>query len=108
MTTKLTPHPLAEIIHAVADGRTVQYCTSIDWINYTGRSSTEPQLAHPSVNWRIKPETVRYRPFLMHTATGGDAIAGVCNDWAYNECGPYLEPMPGFIRWLDGWKEEEI
>ena len=98
MTEKRVPRPHAEVRKKFADGYDVEYREpgSDRWIEQPNPSF------HEKFEWRVKPETVRYRLFLMR-CKDGEAIVGACNECSID---PIL--MPGFINWLGDWQEVEV
>ena len=52
-----TPHPHAEVLRAIADGKEVE-CklpNAHDWVNTVGYRFCNP-LSEPTWHWRVKPE----------------------------------------------------
>ena len=104
MTTKLTPHPLAPIIHAWADGVQIQRMADGEWFDVPkpqdNFNSSVPDFAS-LVRWRIKPETVRYRLYLRLTESG--AKMSCTTDEKYG-----VQDLDNFIKWMGDWVEKEI
>lgn len=91
--------PHCDLIKAWADGAEIQYlCQTTDqWIDTSG------PMWSPMTNYRIKPQTIKYRVALflnMSSSTFYTSTAeGEDNNW---------EKLPAFVRWLTDWVEVEI
>lgn len=108
-----TPHKNAEVIKAWADGRPIQYkdikLPQYMWATY----ARVPESAWGPWNsdnryteWRIKPETVKYRRYLY--ANSNRSIVGVVNQ-PYQEGRAEEAFEKNFIRWIDTeWQEVEV
>lgn len=104
-----TPHPQAEILHALADGKTIQTKAEKGWFDI--RPSEVLFALHGGPNYgannmRIKPEPVkaRYRVAEMRSLTGDIYTTTSDNEWEAKG----REELPGFIRWLTDWVEYEV
>lgn len=88
----MKPHKHCEVIKAWADGH------EIERRGY-GQAKWSPVAGDPlwyeDVDYRVKPQTKRYRMFVC-TADGS---IGVAND---------VEPLPSEIRWLGDWQEVDV
>jgi hypothetical protein len=97
------PHRWAPIIHAWANGKAVQFKdTSSRWLDANGLHGCAPSFV-PELEWRIKPEVVRYRVALFKT--GSNFFYTLTTDEAFND--KKLEQRPSFVRWLGDWQEVE-
>lgn len=69
LITVTVAHPNAEILRAIADGKTVQWrraCTpERAWIDYTSVSELTPINVAAHIEWRIKPEAKVYYVQLL-------------------------------------------
>ena len=101
METK--PHKWAAVIHAWADGRAVQWRTGVEWYGYTTTGSGEGFNAK-HVEWRIKPEVVRYRVALFRT--DDNFFYTLTTSETFYDKG--VEGRKSFVRWLGDWQEVEI
>ncbi len=103
--TKLTPHPQADILRAIADGH--KEFESLSWENTWWSTTVDAVLKHidnPSYKFRTKPKPKigRYRVALMfdiksHSWT---SISTSHDDT--------LENFDTFVKWLTDWIEYEI
>ena len=108
-----TPHKWANVIKAWADGKSVQWKHMV-WNDFPDAKLTMDSrpytyangvfLGQTNYEWRIKPETVRYRRCLWKP--GFDVIVGVCNN---EDVAQALQECSSFIRWIDlEWQEVEV
>jgi hypothetical protein len=103
----MTAHKWAEVIHAFADGKEIEWKYGTDeWL--PPLAFGRDPISHPSGEWRIKPEKViiRYRRYIVLSQ-------GVYYVWSispgFNNDIYKIETFSGFIRWIDTeWQEEEI
>lgn len=91
-----TPHKHAAVIKAWADGAEIQwkYPHELDW-----KSSTFPSWDARGLEYRVKPETKKYRVVLWKTGT----VGAVNRPDAAMIC----ESSSHFDRWLTDWVEYE-
>jgi hypothetical protein len=95
-----TPHKHAEVIKAWADGKVTQVKASCGWLDL----SPSDYHAWTSAEYRVKPETIRYRvalmrhkggtPFTNSADTEEQVVGWTCS--------------PSFIRRLTDWVEVEV
>ena len=94
-------HKYADVIKAAADGATVQYLHKVPrtgiWVDWVA-PEFPPFTEH--YEWRIKPETLRYRVALFQ----GEVINAITSANDAEE----VETYPHFVRWLHDWQEVEI
>ena len=97
-----TPRMHAELIKAWADGAKIQYYDHIGnrWVDWEFPSW------RPSMTYRVKPKTKKYRVALFTVSPPSDG-AGV--HLAINDIQDDMyEKAPGFSRWLTDWVEYEV
>ena len=112
-----TPHKWAEVIKAWADGKEVQWryikhpnhCGLGQWHTYSPKYGTV--YSHPAksfnyenAEWRIKPETKKYRVALLGFPDAPHRCVLVNDEdmmrsWEKEKC---------FVRWLTDWIEYEV
>lgn len=103
----MKPHKYAkEIIHW-ANGGGVQYLDLVnsdkyDWRNVTDNSYMN--FNNPNIEWRIKPETLRYRVAYLESVKDKNYAWMVTTDYQAKT----LEESASFIKWLTDWTEVEI
>lgn len=103
-----TPHKYAEVIKAWANGEEIEWrAFGSSWQKYYKQREESPNFDAPVTEWRIKPETVKYRRYLYKNYDK-QPIIGLVNQ-------PYQEGRAEecfketFIRWIDTeWQEVEI
>ena len=97
-----TPHKWADVIKAWADGKPIERRFMSDkWSEIIGPGT--PPFNDDRNEWRIKPETVKYRRYLWQTSTG--LRVGICMDATTVAA---LSATSSFIRWIDTEWQEEI
>jgi len=103
-------HKHADVIHAWADGKAIQY-SSIrldDWQDYNLIDLDSNWINNPEIKWRIKPKTLRYRVALMKGGAGNywaklvHTEDEVMIDVAYNTY------YTNYVKWLTDWVEVEV
>ena len=100
MTNK--PHVHAEVIKAWADGKQIQFKNELTngWIDLA--------ILHPSwlltSEYRVKPETIRYRAALLTCGTLGHRTASANTESGVRA----FEAANTFVRWLTDWIEVEV
>lgn len=105
----MTPHPYAEILRAIADGKQVQRRVGIDkWCDvdrnyalYYIREATM-HLGHTDLRIKPEPKKERYRVAEMRIPSTAHNYTTTADD------GHGLERSPNFIRWLTDWIEYEV
>jgi len=117
-------HKYAGVIHAWADGKEIQYrygrivegrirAANEDWETYLNNEKlgilAQPHFGDKTLEWRIKPETFRYRVALMKGDSG--------EYWAklvhHNEDEIKMDiensiNYPNFVKWLTDWVEVKV
>lgn len=93
------------LIKAWGEGKTIQLISGGCWTDL----KKDLLNFHYSVNqYRIKPETIKYRKYLARCGWDYELAARVFtvhNDGEVSR----IEPHPSFIRWIDTeWQELEI
>jgi hypothetical protein len=100
-----TPHQWAAEIHAMADGKEVEWfnCHKNKWVAPINARQFNP-LTNPCYNWRIKPEkqVLRYRVAKMND--GGFYSATADNEKDARD----LKKSEYFVEWADDWQEVEV
>lgn len=100
-----TPHKWAHVIKAWADGKPIERRFLSDkWREVIGHGT--PPFDDARNEWRIKPETVKYRRYLWETSK--NVVVGVIN---CSGCVTVQELIDcaSFIRWIDDdWQEIEV
>lgn len=106
----MTPHPFAEILRAIADGKQIQRLVGIDeWHEVSHDAALyyirESTMRLKSSDFRVKPEPkiARYRVAQMRSQHGVN--------YTYTDDGneqSRLDQAPSFIRWLTDWIEYEV
>lgn len=93
---------LLPIIQAFADGKVIQYrpYSDLPWKDMENGNFNDNR-----ENYRIKPETVKYRRYLQRGNT--QLIVSICHAGVSD---PYVTEKRGeFVRWIDNdWIEQEI
>lgn len=102
-------HKHADLMIEFAEtGRPVQYrFASIgDWKGVTGWEDIEHPSWIPELEYRFKPEVVRYKRYLYHQ---GVPIVVVLQKPLEIQYESDIEKSKGFIKWIDDeWQEVEI
>lgn len=105
----MAQHKLADILRAIAEGKDIQW-RSKDWKRYCGNDSWNPcDYTHEvklfELNeYRIKPDTKKYRVAEYKNTHGMETFLTVCHDTKY---GAEYEKAFGFVRWVSDWIEYE-
>lgn len=72
-------HPNADILHAIADGKKVQYRGALtpEWIDYVANGVVNPIYHGDRIEWRIKPEEepLFQRWYIVETRASTDIPA---------------------------------
>lgn len=92
-------HKHSELIKAWADGATVQVRLDNHW------EDTECPIWHPDSEYRVKPQTLKYRVALFSSLKGEKYIVTASTPTLAPEG---FERDAGFIRWLTDWVEVEV
>lgn len=100
-----TPHKWADVIKAWADGKPIERRFMSDkWREIVGHGT--PPFDDTRNEWRIKPETVKYRRYIYRGITG--PVVMVVHS-PYEEGKVESVWRSAFIRWIDTeWQEEEV
>ena len=108
----MTPHKHADIIKAWADGAEIQHRLDNrdEWytIPVAGKTQCAPAFK-PEWEYRIKPQTIRYRNFLWNPSCGWDKgrkVICVCSE--QEQLDQPRDQWAGFIKWLGDWQEVEV
>ena len=88
---------LLPIVQAGAEGKTIQ------WRHDCATGWVEPSQVHRTGEYRIKPETIKYRIALMHNYYTNKLYTVSISD-SYKE----VESQPTFARWIGEEQEVEI
>ena len=104
----MTPHPYAEILRAIADGKQIQMqARTGEWLDVQDFQVLDNAANGPYAadSFRIKhePKKARYRVAEMRSQQGVN--------YTYTDDGneqSRLDQAPGFIRWLTDWVEYEV
>jgi hypothetical protein len=95
-----TPHKHAEVIKAWADGAEIQYKDSVYCLWHT----IPDPLWVETVEYRVKPETIKYRVALMRDIGGyytNTYNSGIPEEIIYSS-------YTHFVKWLTDWVEVEV
>jgi len=95
-------HKFYNEIMAWAEGKPIQYQNYLNWFDLEEGES--PNFETPHVNWRIKPETRKYRVALLKELKAG--FYYTANDDGYGT--EDLENSPNFVKWLTDWIVYEV
>ena len=107
----MTPHPYAEILRAIADGKQIQMqARTGEWLDVQDFQVLDNAANGPYAadSFRIKhePKKARYRVAEMREASPArDTCTQVADTAGQALC---LENSPNFIRWLTDWVEYEV
>lgn len=93
-----TPHKHAKVIKAWADGAKIQYYFR-GGFQQEWRNTMYPDWNDPYVEYRVKPETKKYRVALFNSGVYVTESQDVANRWEHNQ---------HFKRWLSDWVEYEV
>ena len=110
----MTPHKHAALIKAWADGTEIQvrdltnYSDPCDckWKDF---SVFDDEVWYNKWEYRIKPQTIRYRNFLWNPSCGWDKgrkVICVCSE--QEQLDQPRDQWAGFIKWLGDWQEVEV
>jgi len=93
-----TPHKHADLIKQWADGAEVQfkYKTTGLWTD-----TKEPRWV-VNTEYRLKPETVKYRLYLYKYQEDLSVVSCVSGRQEI------AQALKGFVRWLSDWQEVEV
>ena len=98
-------HPHYDTIVAWAEGKTIQCWCIRDHYWYDWSDDGTAPLFLPDRKYRVKPETIRYRTYLLDSLIGEPYVDIVRE--ADNKDDP-REEWSQFVRWLGDWQEVEI
>jgi hypothetical protein len=102
-----TPHKWASVIHAWKDGKVVQcvYAGGSAWTDWNDAqfARATPEFNSIHLEWRIKPEVVRYRVALCQLSTG----LYFTNTADEPTRAGAIEQSSTFVRWIGDWQEVE-
>ena len=93
------PHKHREIIKAWADGAEIQFFNNF---KKAWEGIPEPVWSD-EVQYRVKPQTIRYKVGLQKTSDGFDTLTAATEEHA-----SYIEKYPDFIRWITDWIKVEV
>ena len=102
MNKELTKQAIA-VMQGYVDGKTIQY-------RYDEKQEWKTLSPFPNWNWleadyRIKPEMVKSRRYLMHSFGNAPCISITSLEERVMD----IQKMQAFIRWIDTeWQEVEI
>lgn len=100
-------HPHYDVIIAWAEGKAIQvWCTVGHYWYDWAFDNVAPSFTHDG-KYRVKPETIRYRTYLIRTISGVSHHHVACVSEASNKEDPRDE-WAQFVRWLEDWQEVEI
>lgn len=102
----MTPHKHAALIKAWADGAEIEYRCADDPLDSTWYHVDTP-LWNIYAEYRIKPETIKYRCYLWKTPYYNELKVGVTLGNGPNSP-EIMEQTPTFVRWLTDWIEVEV
>ena len=105
MTSK---HPHYDTIVAWAEGKIIQYWCIRDLVWLDWDLDDVAPLFHPDREYRVKPEIIRYRTFLLKSTFDGSSRPYVWNVREEDDKDDPREEWPQFVRWLGDWQEVEI
>lgn len=98
-------HTYADVIIAWAEGKPIQFKTITEkylWEDFTGAPLHTPGFNNPNLEWRIKPNIIKFRIFLTKNAIGNLVVSSTTPDY-YVAVNRDL----GFIRWI-GEEQEKL
>jgi hypothetical protein len=101
-----TPHKHAAVIKAWADGHKVQLKSESNglWVDVEASS---PRWLE-DLQYRIKPNTIKYRNFLWKSVVCHSAEPTVLSVTEAEYADKPRESWEGFIRWIGDWQEVEV
>lgn len=106
----MTPHPYAEILRAIADGKQIQRLVGIDeWYDVSHNDALHYvreatlQLRHADLRIKPEPKIGRYRVALMRRVSDGCAYT-----YTADGDGDAVRRSFNFVRWLTDWTEYEV
>jgi hypothetical protein len=106
MSQEKTPHRHAAVIKQWADGATIQVRQPREEWQDMHIDSAPSWLLH--LEYRVKPEVVRYKRYLWKWAAEAEGHAVLTVDPASQVKFP-REQTRGFVRWIDTeWQEGEL
>ena len=104
-------HPHYDTIIAWAEGKTIQLRAADDFCWYDWTLDGVAPLFCRDNEYRVKPETIRYRTYLVKTISTTPSGDGRLYVWNVTEADNEKEPRekwPQFVRWLGDWQEVVI
>lgn len=99
-------HPHYDTIVAWAEGKTIQCWCIRDHYWYDWSDDGTAPLFLPDREYRVKPETIRYRTYLHKTINGDLHYVCTVSEEANKE--DPREEWDLFVRWLGDWQEVEV
>ena len=91
------PHKHSKLIKLWADGAKIQV-----WDTYTNTwACTNNPVWHLNYEYRIKPETIKYKTGLFKSSVGKYCPITIDSEGEFQ----YWNNNPGFVRWLTDWIE---
>jgi hypothetical protein len=113
----MTPQRAKEmlpILQAIADGKPTQYrikgtglCGGWDgqWSEWRENQHIEINFGKEHIQYRIKPEVIKYRRFIHRIGNGDITVKVAMPDWNIKG----WETCKDFVRWIDNdWQEVEV
>ena len=112
------PHKNAEVLRALADGRTIQFYSPAwgEWLDWENKiAHINPAHVNPVNNldyyyeWRIKPEVLKYRVAVLNCELHIDEKDKLYTDTVNTKQEERLMSLrPDFVKWIhDDWQEIE-
>lgn len=98
-------HPHYDTIVAWAEGKAVQVWCTGDRCWYDWTYDCAPSFYHDNM-YRVKPETIRYRTFLIRTISDERPHVVSVTEEANKEYP--RDKWDQFVRWLGDWQEIEV
>lgn len=98
-----TPHKHADVIHAWADGRTIQFKSTLDYDWHDYRIGL-PHFNEEDTEWRIKPDIkdFNYRVAIMQDDLDKPEY---WPNTAFTEAeAKTIEGEGAFLKWITDWK----
>lgn len=99
-------HPHYDSIVAWAEGKTIQVLCSGDHYWYDWKLDDVAPAFCRDNEYRVKPETIRYRTYLLRTVGVSRHYVCTVSEEANKE--DPREEWDLFVRWLGDWQEVEI
>ena len=99
-------HPHYDTIVAWAEGKTIQVLCTGDRYWYDWKLDDVAPAFCRDIEYRVKPETIRYRTYLHKTINGDLHYVEIVTEADCRMRSP--EERPEFVRWLGDWQEVEV